>query len=646
MKGRLLLLSFLLLGFATAVPAAGEDTFFDFGNGSVYESGNDMVFQFDGFQEPPPSPDLYVSPSGDDSNRGTLEAPFRTLDAAIASLTRYTPGDVVTIWLRGGTYVIEQTVQIERLQNLYVDIRAYEKEIPILTGAVPLEGFEETKLQGRTVWAVPYEGPQLRMLLSDNGPRPVSRWPKEGGMLSVLRPVTKAETKIDNQMGFYVRTRDLPKNVAGATVRLLHWWKDELSGVFTYDRNNGLLLMNRPTAMAVEKDDKYWLENVLGAPLEPGEWAHDVDNGMLYYAPREGEMLESTPLYAGKLEKLLSLNDVANFTFRGIMFSGTGWSIPYNDTQADFPQAAYDAGAAITVQNAINTRFERCTFKYIGSGCIQFGRNINSAVVNGCTFENIGAHAVYAHGINDPDERAVTENIIISNNHINSYGRNFLNAAAVLIIHARNVEIAHNEIHGGTYTAISAGWVWGEGYNITGNIRILNNWLYDIGRGLLSDMGAVYLLGGQAGTVVAGNIIHDVTGAEYGGWGIYLDEGSNYITVTNNLVYSCSAQGYHQHDGVYNTVVNNIFAFNQDGQVGASAKGTFLLDQNVIVGKDPFLRKGEGSSIKMGENLFTSDPSIFVDTENGNFNIRDAHEVTRIGFQPWVLFAGRYASLE
>lgn len=72
----------------------------------------------------------------------------------------------------------------------------------------------------------------------------------------------------------------------------------------------------------------------------------------------------------------------------------------------------------------------------------------------------------------------------------------------ILLMHASECEISDNEIHDLEYTGISIGWCWGYADSSTyGNI-IKGNHIYDIGKGNLSDMG-----------------------------GIYLDEGSSYMTV-------------------------------------------------------------------------------------------------------------------
>lgn len=61
-------------------------------------------------------------------------------------------------------------------------------------------------------------------------------------------------------------------------------------------------------------------------------------------------------------------------------------------------------------------------------------------------------------------------------------------------------------------------------------------------------------MGRQQGTVVSGNVIHNVTSSNYGGMGIYTDEGSGYITIENNVVYSCKDSCYQHHYGIYTQI--------------------------------------------------------------------------------------------
>ena len=83
----------------------------------------------------------------------------------------------------------------------------------------------------------------------------------------------------------------------------------------------------------------------------------------------------------------------------------------------------------------------------------------------------------------------------------------------------------------------------------TNHVRIERNHIHDIGKTLLSDMGGIYTLGHQEGTVIRGNRIHNIEMDSYGGWGVYLDEGSSDILVEDNIAYDLTAQPFHQHYG-------------------------------------------------------------------------------------------------
>jgi hypothetical protein len=187
---------------------------------------------------------------------------------------------------------------------------------------------------------------------------------------------------------------------------------------------------------------------------------------------------------------------------------------------------------------------------------------------------------------------------------------------------------------------------------------------------MLSDMGAVYTLGIQKGTVVRNNLIHDVSAFTYGGWGLYPDEGSTDIVWENNIVYRCKNAGFHQHYGRENIVRNNIFAFNKENQVMRTRPEphvSFIFTNNIVyhdtgnlLGSNwsndnyrmnhnvyydtrlvakPEAMKFAGASLEQwrqrghDQDSVIADPE-FVDAAAFNFALKPTSPALKLGFKP------------
>jgi hypothetical protein len=209
---------------------------------------------------------------------------------------------------------------------------------------------------------------------------------------------------------------------------------------------------------------------------------------------------------------------------------------------------------------------------------------------------------------------------------IHNGGKMFASAIGVWIGQSANNRIAHNLIHDFYYTGISIGWTWGYGPSLATNNLIAFNHVHHVGvksdgdGPILSDMGGIYTLGKQSGTEILNNVWHDIAGLNYGGWGIYFDEGSSGILAASNVVYRTTHGGFHQHYGETNKVWNNIFAFGRDQQIQrtrAEPHLSFSFETNIVYFDSGALLAGDWS----GTN-FLIDWNVYFDAR------QDAQVVT------------------
>jgi len=238
------------------------------------------------------------------------------------------------------------------------------------------------------------------------------------------------------------------------------------------------------------------------------------------------------------------------------------------------------------------------------------------------------------------------------------------------MMHSHSNVISHNEICDLFYTGISGGWVWGYSDSVSRNNLIQKNHIHNLGQGVLSDMGGVYLLGAQSGTVVSGNLIHDVKSKRYGGWALYTDEGSGFMTLENNVCYNTSNNSYHQHYGRMNAVRNNIFAFSDMELVCITRFEqhlSIIFENNIMYTKGPniyslSMRHFKNSTVGAEGNVFwgkngapefhselksigevqkygmdhgsiAADP-LFIDADNYDFTLDPASPALALGFVP------------
>lgn len=663
--------------------------------------------------------DLIVAPYGDDSNPGTVDAPLKTLERAKELLKNNSSDDSVTVWFREGTYTIDKTVEFTSADRSNVIYRSYPYEKVTFSGSRAVTGWSETTINGVKAFITDVEVDSdedyFRSLFKGDKRLPLSTYPKEG-TFKVADP-SEAEAVANPHdpyffthfLSFYAHKDNILDfaNASDVEVEVMHFWCDEHLPVHSVDALTGRVEFSKPTSMRVRVDDNFVYHNVKEALSLPGEWYLDRAEDKLYYIPEDGDTIENTVLNAGINDRLFAFDGVTNVSFQGIDFINTDWDFTgkngafwdkmFESTHPlyenikyciDHPQAAFEVPAAINIIASSDIDFTDCRFENLSYTAVKFDKGTQNCDITSCMFNEIGANAIFING--DFVVPATTRNINVTDCHIRNYGRIFSNAIGILLTHAYDCDLTYNEIHDGWYTGISVGWNWGYAEHPTNKINISNNLIYNIGNGWLSDMGGIYTLGVQPETVISGNVIYNVGCDEgaygYGGWGIYLDEGSSEMLVENNLVYDCSSETFHQHYGRDNIVRNNIFAFGGEGAFIVTKheehnsltatnnifvtdnapmyafdtdKDWFVDDSNLYWDYDRGGKVLSGNTVSLSDrkslvtmtvqgyynNAVFKDP-LFRDAENRDFTLAENSPALETGFVPFEYDAGTLTKFE
>ena len=318
---------------------------------------------------------------------------------------------------------------------------------------------------------------------------------------------------------------------------------------------------------------------------------------------------------------------VEHLQFRGLTFAHTNWNLPL--TGQAFPQAEINLGAAIAAVSTRHLLLENCAVRHVGEYAVAFGPGCKHNRLEGCELVDMGGGGVkignalaQPPAVNDKSQAcasslqlAADEEMLVSHHTIRNCviaygGRLHPAAVGVWIGNSPYNVIEHNDVHNFYYTGFSVGWSWGYGASQAHHNDIGFNHVYDIGQGVLSDMGGIYTLGISPGTVIHDNRFHDVMSYDYGGWGLYTDEGSTGIVLKNNLVYRCSRASFHQHYGKENRVENNILAFAGEQQLQRTRTEehiSFFFERNIVYWDNgsPLLGSNwKDNNFRMDHNLY------------------------------------------
>ncbi|MAD79738.1 MAG: hypothetical protein CMJ50_02680 [Planctomycetaceae bacterium] len=533
--------------------------------------------------------DYFVAVDGNDGGPGTKERPFASLAGArdaVRKLKKRNLEKEIVVLIRGGTYVLQQPT-VFQLQDSGTEARrityaAHPGERPVFSGGRAIENWSE----GERIWKATLSEVKsgkwfFHQLFVDDKRQPAAREPDEGFFHVVA-------TGPDDHTSFQFRENDLQRysNLEDTRIVFLHDWSTSRVGIKDVDEKTHMVSFLDPIGSSghsffritgFEQHPRYYVEHAPELLDSPGEWYLDRNQGVLSYVPHSDEKIGQTTIVAPVLEQLLVVRGdveaglhVKNLSFDGLTFSHCAAPrLPsgYAGVQAGFhehrptgsgPRRRDRMPAAVVLEAAAGCRFENCRVSHVGGTALSLQGNCERNRVVGNEISDAGGNGVMV-GEPSTSPKQLAKNNVVANNHIHHCGTTYYGCVGIWGGITEGTTIAHNEIHDLPYTGVSIGWMWNTNPTPCNRNAVEYNHIHHVMQ-TLSDGGGIYTLGRQPGSVLRGNLIHDVplNAGRAESNGLFIDEGSSQLLIEQNTIYNIERSPIRFHKATTDLVRNNV----------------------------------------------------------------------------------------
>ncbi|MDX9882120.1 MAG: hypothetical protein RBS73_08625 [Prolixibacteraceae bacterium] len=623
--------------------------------------------------------EFYVAVDGNDNHDGSKRRPFRTIAKArdeIRKINKNMTGDIM-VYIEAGDYYLDSTICFRNIDSgtngykvIYKNLN--EKGSARILGASPVTQWE--KHDGR-IYKTKIDGESdINFIYEDNHRSEVARFPnREEGMHVYLRAAEEDSALMTNHLFFKEGTIPKVKDPSALCMYFFGGgldWNQKIEPIesIDYHTNSIKVMHEQPVRYSFSEGTRYF---VMGHAMElldaPGELFYDKGNGLLYYIPVNEKNLLNNGVFVPKVDVVLdfigeNLSDgnpghVQNIVIEGLTVGMTDYSLGH--TKDD--DYSHQSGA-ISLTNVRNIELIDCRIVNSANNAINFnGYSQNNRVI-GNYIQEAGACGIYFHGGYTPTVNPINRNNIIQNNFITNIGY-LAGGGGILIAGSAHNSIENNLVcnclrwgialigPGLSLNIMQLGEIDGIKVNKDNpeeNIQFLptrNNIIAHnetVNCNTDSQDSGPIVTWGACHTTVDHNLVYGTRG--FGNQeGVYIDGGSHFTKVTNNIVYDISSSpngkwkanssSFHI-KGIKSEACNNIFDFTTiDGVQGIgfqSMVGNIEISENIVFKRNilcsfsstagPILRMHDRSGRPL-ENRFAVVDSNLYYTENKNFEI-------------------------
>ncbi|MCD9024876.1 discoidin domain-containing protein [Cohnella silvisoli] len=568
----------------------------------------------------------YVNPTGgNDSNDGTSAATaFATLTKArdaVRIVNGNMTGDIY-IYLMNGTHSLSGTLTLgvsDSGTNGYnVIYKAYDGSAPVVSGGVDITDGWTLYDSAKNIYKKTGINWSFRQLYVNEQRGIKARQP------NLTDEITGAPylTATNNSYPYTVNPSDIGTWANGGTAEMVvinHW--SQYRGRIANYSGSTVNFKSPESGFAWNHHNQattyYYFENALALLDSGGEWFLDSANTTLYYKPRAGETMNTTPIFAPKVETLVKIEgtDAAHkanhIQFCGIVFKYSNWIAPNNygyvDVQAGFRYQTVSGGSnanaagtaryatvlgAIQLKYTSNIALDHNTFMFNGGWGVMGNEGTDHTSVASNTFlKNAGGAVALGITGNEfaemPSQQGQSLYDSITRNTINANSLDYADMVGIGAMLPANMTIDGNEVKNLPYTGITIGWEWDDLDHGMTNNQVTNNHVHDVIK-LLDDGAGIYSLGKMTGnSKFHHNYIHNLSPSAYSGGyaiaAIYFDNGSVGKTADYNVLNNTTNAWYAFNPPNYSNLFQNSY---YNAAAGSWANGNTFQNNTAVTNQN------------------------------------------------------------